>query len=379
MLSTRLSPHAASGAAVRLTWLAVSLTLVCACPTGAQEADRARRVHDWVEKIARGDEVEAASASERLIADTIEPLASALDGLAQRPPAEQLRLRAALSSISAALRVRIFRSTLEGSDADLFDAFQGRYPELVRQLFDDDYRRRIAALRQLPLERDTGVGVLVAAKVDDYDAEVADAAFEVASRLNDAALARGLTRYVRDATEAIRNGLYGPAEEDIVIVLTKYVRESIRAIGAAEHRDAAPIVADALRFHTRGKYRGVFEPEVAIDALARLGDPATAPALLEFLDDDAPLRSHAAAPGRLATEVLGDRALRSLLQLFGLDLDQFGMFVTQLESGEFAGFLDDPARQKARREFRIWLRDHAEPSGARTQPASAPNPPERRP
>lgn len=379
MRTTRLLPRFSCGAATPLALLATWLTLACAPPAIAQEAERTQRVRDLVAKIAGGDEVEAASASERLIAETIDPLASALDSLAKRPPAEQLRLRAALSSISAALRVRIFRSALEGPDADLFDAFQQRYPELVRQLFDDDYRRRIAALRQLPLERDTGVGVLVAAKVDDYDAEVANVAFEVAARLNDAVLARGLARYVRDATEAVRGGLYGPAEEDIVIVLTKYVRESIRSIGAAEYRAAAPIVADALRFHARGKYRGVFEPEVAIDALARLGDPAAAPALLEFLDDDAPLRSHAPAPGKLATEVVGDRALRSVLQLFGLDRARFGMFVAQLESGEFAGFLDDQARQKARREFRIWYRDHVQRDGDSTQPASAPSPAERRP
>lgn len=379
MRTTRLSPRLSHGAATRLALLAAALTLACARPAAAQQADRTERVRNLVEKIARGDEVEAASASERLIAETIEPLASALDGLAKRPPPEQLRLRAALSSVSAALRVRIFRSALEAPDADLFDAFQQRYPELVRQLFDDDYRRRIAALRQLPLERDTGVGVLVAAKVDDYDADVADVAFEVAARLNDDVLARGLTRYVRDATEAVRGGLYGPAEEDIVIVLTKYVRESIRSIGAAEYRDAAPIVADALRFHARGKYRGVFEPEVAIDALARLGDPAAAPVLLEFLDDDAPLRSHAPAPGQLATEVVGDRALLSLLQLFGLDRAQFGMFAAQLASGEFAGFLDDQARQKARRDFRIWYRDHVERGGAGTQPASAPGPTEQHP
>lgn len=379
MRTTRLLPRFLCGAATPLALLATWLTLACAPPAIAQEAERTQRVRDLVAKIAGGDEVEAASASERLIAETIDPLASALDSLAKRPPAEQLRLRAALSSISAALRVRIFRSALEGPDADLFDAFQQRYPELVRQLFDDDYRRRIAALRQLPLERDTGVGVLVAAKVDDYDAEVANVAFEVAARLNDAVLARGLARYVRDATEAVRGGLYGPAEEDIVIVLTKYVRESIRSIGAAEYRDATPVVADALRFHARGKYRGVFEPEVAIDALARLGDPAAAPALLEFLDDDAPLRSHAPAPGKLATEVVGDRALRSLLQLFGLDRARFGMFVAQLESGEFAGFLDDQARQKARREFRIWYRDHVQRDGDSTQPASAPSPAERRP
>lgn len=355
-----------------LTAIAAGPFAAAAAPPASQTAPSggasSQRFAQLVDRIARGDEVEAAAAAEALVSELLDPLAGAIGAMQSRPPQEQLRLRAALSTLSAALRLRLFRAGLPPGDAALFDEFTARYPELARQLFDDDYRVRIAAVRQLPLAPNTGVGVLLAAKVDDYDADVADAALEAAARLHDRVVARNLTRFVRDVTETIRAGHYAPHQQDIAIVLTRFSRDAIAIIAMAGYREAAPVIADALRLHGRGPARDIFEPERVLTALASLGEPSVIPVLLDYLDDNTVLRTHAAPDGRIASERLGDRALLAIITLLGLERERFGFFSAALENGEFVGFLDDAARQAARRDIRVWVYQHGIPASA---PASS--------
>ncbi len=358
--------------------LATALALLAPSAAGAAQAasapsthtpDRAGRIRQLVHEIARADEVVAAAAAEALIDELVGPLADAIGAMGSRPASEQLRLRAALSSVSAAVRVKLFRAGLEGEDAALADAFAERYPELVRALFDDDARVRIDAIRQVPFAPDTGAGVFIAAKVDDFDADVAEAALLAAARLGDRVVARNLARFVRDATEALRSGLYGPGQRDVGLVLTKFCGDCIEIIGRAGYREAAGDVLDALRYHSTGPYRDYFQAVRALAALARLADPSAIPAIEPFLDDPSPVRTMPLPGGGGVSQRAGDVALLSIAAILGWKPEEFGMRSVSVGDVQFYGFTDDDARRRGVRELRIRLSGQAAASSPASQGA----------
>ena len=344
------------------------------CPARAQDVPSSDRLKPLIDKIARGDEVESAAASERLVELVTRPVVEAIGSLEERPIEEQLRLRRTLSRLTGAIRLRVYRLDLTPADRDLFDSFIKAYPELAERLFDGDWRIRKAAVRQIPLEPNTGVGLALAAKINDEDAEVAEVALEAASALHDAVIARALTRYVQDATRAMQAGLYEPQEWELALAVAIIVQRSIDVIAAAEYRPGAPTVAAAFQHFGRTKYWDQANRAAVLRALGRLKDPQTAPVLLEHLDDGSFLRWRAMNPDKRATETLGDVALAALLKIFERTPEEFGLYVTE-EDQTFAGYPTDDERNAGHRAFRIWYERSAIRSGGdRTSsgPTSAP-------
>lgn len=334
-----------------------------------------------VERIARAaDEDDAAEAADKLIEKVIGPVAEALGAMEQRPAEEQVRVRKVLSRLSAGLRLRLMRANLPEDERKLLDRFAKQSPELVEQLFDDDYRLRAAAVAQIPLEPGTGAAVLILAKIDDSDETVVEAALDAAGELKDPLLTRGLVRYLNSVVAAIKGGHYGPGEQDIVLALYAYAAQVIRLLGETQARDATPAVVDAVRFFARGDYRGYFEHGVVIEALAKLGDERAAPVLIEMMNDRAeggiarqPRLHHQVGPGKAAVQTLGDAALLALCRIYQLKPEALGFYMAQ-EPATFIGFLDEEQREAAYRAFLLWHRENGDkPGGDRrpltTQPA----------
>lgn len=348
--------------------LALATLSSAAIPTRGDET-----VRRLVDQIARGDDVESAEATDRLIRRLVDPLADAIGSLDARPAAEQLRLRRAVSRIAAALRIRLFQADLPDVDRKLFDAFRAHYDELVWQLFDDSAEVRLAAVNQIPLERDGGSGVLIAARVNDEDETVAEAALSMALKLHDDVVARGLTRYVRDATTALRGGFFKPEQNDIAIGVARFVGKSIVALGEAQAAASVPDIAAAMNYLAASPYwpdRQIVA-ECAL-ALGKIGDERASAALIPLLRDATVYRSLATESGKLITQTNGDAALLSLARLYRIAPEALGLTVlTRAEN--FAGFPDQAARDAAARAFKTWHDENAaRPPEKRTAPTSRP-------
>ncbi len=356
-------------------WIIVVMDFVLGAwgtPATVWAEDRDAQLKRLVDKIARGDEVEAATASEQLIELITGPLADAIGPLDTRPAEEQVRLRRVMARLAGTLRIRIFRIDLALEDRKLFDVFAAAYPELVQRLFDDHYAVRMAAVLQIPLEPDTGAGVLIAAKVNDEDEDVARTALTAAAKLHDAVVARNLTRYIRDATATIAAGFYGPEQQAIAQTVALLAWESTRIVGEAGSRQSVPVLVDALRFFGRSRYWDHYQRAEAARVLGGLGDARAAPVLLDLLDDPSPLHARTDDKGQRISETVGDAALLSLVRIYRLKAEDFGLLVPSPE-GEFAGYLDDEARRAGQRAFRIWHRQHAgEAATEADQPTSRP-------
>ena len=355
-----------------LALLGLALTLQPGATARADDGAKGQnsQVKSLVEKVASGDEVEAAAASEQLIELLTTPLADAIGPLSARPAAEQVRLRQMLARLTGALRVRVFRIDLPPEDRALFDTFAKSYPELVQRLFDGNWRLRKAAVHQIPLEPNTGAGVLIAAKVDDEDDDVAAAALEMAAKLHDPIVARNLTRYIRDATETIRSGFYGPEDQEIAATVAIFACRSIRAVAAARQDESAPAVVDAVRFFAHSRYWDPYQRSEALRALGILGDRRGGDLLLEFLDDPSPLRWQPGPNNERLIETAGDVALLSLLRVYQLKPEDFGLRVVP-EQGDFAGYPDKTSRHDGHEAFRIWYEQHAAESSAPPRPATS--------
>ena len=363
----RTRPTARRNAARRFAPLFAVLAALCAAQA-ARAQEETSRLKRLVEQVARGDEVESAAATEQLIEQFTEPLAEAIGPMSSRPVEEQMRLRRAMARLIGAVRMRVFRIDLPAEERKLVDEFAKTYPELTERLFDGDWRVRRAAVQQIPLEPDTGAGVLVAAKVDDEDEMVASAALEMAAQLRDAVVARNLARYIQDATETIRSGFYGPQDQDIAITLAVFVFRSLRVVASVAAPENTPVVIDAVGYFARSRYWDQPHRAAALGILGELDDKHGASILLDLLDDPNPLRWQSGENKQRLTETVGDVALLNLLRLYKLEPGEFGLQVLA-NRGDFAGYPDEESRQAGHRAFRVWYQQHVEHESVPLAPA----------
>jgi hypothetical protein len=332
------------------------------------------KLSELVERIAKGDEGESAEATELMIEKIVGPLAEAIGSLDKRPAAEVVRLREALGQLSAAMRIRLTRADLPEEDRKLFDQFARAYPDLMRQLFHDQVRVRAAALQQIPLDPDTGAGVLIARRVDDEDENVASAALDVAMKLRDKVVARNLNRWVRDVVATLRSGHYGLADSELKMGFAIFAQRAMRVIMAAKYTEALPDLIEAFRFFAAPQPDRWYPDTIAATAMSfgELGDERAVPLLTALMDDPrlAELRSPGA--GSVVAQTVGDGAFLALLRVFGFEPAKFGMSLTQGE-GAIAGFSDDGTRQLAREHLRRWMAENAgKPRPERAPPAPLP-------
>ncbi len=346
----------------------VVVALAGAVSAGA--ADKPGGLKELVEIIATGDEVESAAAAQELIDRMTTPLLRAIGSLENRPIEQQVRLRQALARLDRTLRMRMFRLDLPPADRALFDRFARAYPELTLRAFDTNYRVRLAAVDQIPLEPDTGAGVLIAAKVNDEDEDVATAALKVALRLHDRVVARCLRRYVRDATQAVASGFYGPESQDLAHAVAIIVFRSIQVIGQSGFARGHADVAAALRYFGRSKYWDVNQRASAIAVLGKLGDRRAAPVLLEFLDDPAQHRWDQPENAPRVVQTVGDAALLALARIYGFQPARFGMRVSP-RNPDIAGYTNERTRAVGHRAFRVWYAGHVERAGPSSRPAAS--------
>ncbi len=350
--------------------LAVLALLWAALPSSAP-AEEQSPLDPLLDRIRTGSVDEAAEATNELVGRVVGTLTEALDAISGRPPAEQERLSRMLARTTANLRLRLFRAGLSPADQTLLDDWAARDRELLELLFDDDPDQRLAALYQIPLEPGTVAGVLAAGRVDDWDDTVVEAALEIAARLQDEAVARGLTRYVAQAVAVVQSGRLSPAEQAYVIVLMERVQRCIAILGAAGARDSVATIIDAIRCFSRLPYRRLFSLPDAFSALGQIGDEQAVPLLLEYLEDRELRAVHNIDVETAVYLTVGDVALLALAQIYGLPPEVLG-FRVGLTPKAVTGFVDQRARETARQTFRAWHAENGSKPPDQRRPLVAP-------
>ncbi len=327
-------------------------------------------------RIAADDSVEARDATEELIDRLTRPLSQALDAYEPDNIAQRRRLEAALSRLTARIRGRLFRAALEAPERRLYDEFAELNAPLVDRLFDDDPRRRQAAVAQIPIEPGSGAGVLAVGKLFDSNEDVIVAAFDVVREFgDDPVVMRGLMRLITSTTEVLKGGHYDVNEPWLAEGMAVFAGEAARVLGERQYAPAAPVIADALTFYAGTPLRtfyfhgmaDLYDRTEPIDALVAIGDKRAVPALMGLLEDHEVSGKKPIGAGASITRTVGDEALLALLKLYGLDKHEYG-FVAGGDERNVIGFTDDKSRQLAVHKFREWRRRHA--NEAATQPGN---------
>lgn len=332
------------------------------------------RIRELVDRIARGDDVEAEDAARELSEAIAGPLGSAIGSLEARPPAEVVRLRAAVQRVHAAIEMRLRRATLSESDRKLFDDFAEHYGELLLQVFDTRAEVRQAAVGDIPREPNTGAGLMLGFLIDDYDSEVADAALRAAEKMRDPVLTRRVVHYIRDATQAVRQGHFPASQLEIAQEVGAIVCRCCKLIGLYEAKDAAPHVAEALTVFARDPYWPGQDTADIVIVLEKLGDARVSHALLPLIELPELWDGMQTAQGVTLRSTIGDRTLLALFRLNRLSPEEFGMTLGTSRRGDFGGFANEEARRESVRKFRAWYeRNGPRGEGADRVPASAPS------
>ncbi len=354
------------------TALFIAALLVADGGPVAGEQAAAPELSALVERIATGKD-EDGTAADALVDGVITPLVEALGPLGDRPIEQQKRLHAALSRVNGALRVQLLRVELPEADRALLDAFAARHPALVEQLFADQTEQRVAALRRVPLEPNSGAGVLIAAKVEDWDFDVIEVAFEISYQLHDPVVARGLTRLMRGWNAAMRENAFESDEMTYRIVLAHMIDKTARVCARAKATDSVPALLESLELLRASAARSkLIRIEGVVEALGWIGDERSADPLIELLPDRTLVGQVALGPGRRAVQTLGDVALLSLCRIYDLQPAQLGVAIGK--GGESrGGFESSEAREEAHRAFVLWHRDNADkPASERAAPTTQP-------
>ncbi|MBI5863583.1 MAG: hypothetical protein HZB38_03560 [Planctomycetes bacterium] len=354
--------------------IAIGLCVGLAGTVFAQESDP---VDKLVERIAKGDQADSRDAADELVELTIGQLAKAIGSLDSRPAEEVERIRAAVGRIAAGLRIRLARTALPEDDRALFDQFRRSYPELIEQLFHDNFRVRQAAVQQIPLDPDTGAGVMLALRIDDEDENVVTAAFEVATklaRLKDPVLARNLGRWIHDVTETTKSGHFGIGQAELKQTLAIFAHRASLLLANCQARAQLPQMLDALRFFGSpqpDRWSPDMTAQAAI-AIGKLRDERAASVLAGLLDDPRLAELRSPAPGALIAQTVGDAAFVALLNVYELEPGRFGMACAEGEAPVY-GFVDDDSRRAAREHLRGWIRENSgKPAAERNAPPPLP-------
>ncbi|TWT45947.1 hypothetical protein RAS1_23830 [Phycisphaerae bacterium RAS1] len=332
-----------------------------AAPSRGDDAE----IRKLIDAVATGQD-SGQDAADKLIEMLAAPIADAFGAMESRSVEQQLRLRPVLRRLQAQIRIRLFRANLAQPQRRLLDAFAGDHRELLEQLFDENEYVRLEALHRIPLEPGTAAGILIVARVDDWNETVAEQALEVAREFHDEHVLSGLTRYVADVVGTLRSGVYGANDQDVARTVGTWAQQAIGILGQAKHRAALPVITDAIEFFDQWRYRDPSLLAECFDALGALGDEQSAPLLVRFLEQRDRRFSRSAAGERTIVQTLGDAALLNLLRIYKLPPEPVGFVSDTERSGQF-GFCDERTRAAAQQAFSRWYEaNRAKPADQRS-------------
>ncbi|MCA9244201.1 MAG: hypothetical protein KDA32_09615 [Phycisphaerales bacterium] len=338
----------------RCTTLVACLSFSAIAAAQSDDGLQKARMARVIERIVTGSDAESKAATEKLIREAIDPVVAAIGSTADRPIEEQLRLRAAIGRMHAALRIGLYRANLPPEDAALFDDFCRVYPDLTYELFDISFQVRMAALRRVPLEARTGAGLMMAARVDDEDEDVASEAVALALKLADPVVARALSRYLKDVIDTMKAGVYGPGDQDIAMTLALLAHQCVRVIGKSREKEHTPLLLEAISYFVGAGLWNAMPLDEALGAVGQLRDPRAAQLLANYAFSNRFVRMRRLSEEASATQTLGDVAMYGVILALDGDPAVFGFEPTTLADG-FPAFPNDSAREAARLKFRQWL------------------------
>ncbi len=335
--------------AIVVVWLLVLVS-------GVRAATDEGTVRALADRVAKGQ----LGAERELIDALTRPLDELFDGLEQRPLDEQERVYAAAQRVFGTVHYRLYRASLAKTDRVALDRAHASDPVLIENLFHADPRVRSAALDRVPPRPNSMAGLLIAAKVHDWDADVADRALELARRLSsDPALQRGLSHFAQEALKILRSPERIGANPDVAIVYADFLNRATAIVSISASEAQAPLLAETLETLGQPTFRPFFHDILAVvDRLGEVGDETVAPLLLAFLDDPQPRLLSRPAGKAPITQTVGDAALLALLRIYELDPEPLGFAPANAPDAP-RGFDDDGKRQKAHFAFRAWMERNA--------------------
>lgn len=321
---------------------------------------------DWkalVDAAARGEP----QAADELIRTWVDPLAAAVRGADARPYAEQLRIAEALRRLTANLRMQIFVDTLPEADRALFERVRVRDAALLENLFHDDERLRLLAVERIPLEPDTGAGLLLAAKLRDWNAEVIEAALEKAKKLRDASVLRGLRDFSRDILEELRASPARIEDPYVALAYASFLDRAAAILATPAAKEDAALLREMLAIFAEPAYRSfALNLRETLKGYAAIAEEADAATLVRFLAAD-DLRRLPDLPGETPLlQATGDLALLAMCRIYGIEPAALGLRGAA-EGGEL-GFVDAETRGRAYRRFQLWYETNAKLPADQRQP-----------
>lgn len=342
--------------------------LLAAIPLLAADLKQAE-LERLVQEIANTSDATAADA---LIDAYVTPLQKALATINDRPYEEQLRVAEALSRVTAHLRMRLTRQELAAEDQARFDRIAKREPRLLEELFHDHDDVRMAALQRIPLEKNTMAGVLIAAKLRDWNAEIAALALDQAIKLQDDSVVRGARTFARDALELINQGGGGGLSDPYVAVAyASFLDKAALILARNGAEEDVPLLNTIIgKLNKQPVRRYALELRDTIDAIGAMKSAALAEVLVPLLNERDLQRLPSLENGASVTRTSGDGALVALLKIYELDPAALGMVRRDTQQTKW-GFTSDEERTKAHLLFRAWYRDNAERDPADRKPLSS--------
>lgn len=354
---------------MKMTAVGFALGLACwlAFPALAQSPQELKKL---VERIAKSDAEDSTDATDEFVEKISGSLAEAIGSFDQRPGRERERIRKAVYRLYAAVDMQLFRADLPETDRKLFDDYVRPRRTVVEQLFSIDEDVRAQALHGLPLEPNSGAGLLLAYQVTTF---AEHDAMQIARGFRDPVLSRALLRFVQTMMKRIQTGDYETDEEGLLPVYVAGIERAIDLLGDAGAIDAVPTIIEAVRYFSIQGPRvedATLSAVVAAIALGKLGDERAAEVLMAHLDEAGFHSSAKTESGRQLTLANGDVVLLSLLRIFKLDPRTLG-FIDAPEPKGFLGFPDDSTRQQAKKSFFDWYQKNKPKPAAERGPLTS--------
>jgi HEAT repeat protein len=162
------------------------------------------------------------------------------------------------------------------------------------------------------------------------------------------------------------------------VVIGPLVGRAARIIGRGHDPNAVPALLDALEYYGRPDNRSeIIELGGLVGALGRLGDERAAPALVQLIRDDVPVRQvvRQGPAVTVTVQTLGDLALLALTHIYKLDPAALG-YEGGADLWEGGSFPSPAARARALRLFKDWYAANAEKPAAARQPLPTTQPAE---
>ena len=336
---------------------------------------------DLIKAILDGKDADGELTAE-VVDRTLGPLLDVIERHEPKNFAELRELDNLLMRYRAELRLRLIRIGLPEADRKLLDAYMITNPEQVTALLAAPVGQRIRTLNELPLTRDSAIGVLLVALIEDDELTIVDRAIERTRDLHDAVVARNLTRKLGDWLDRAEDDSYRPEEQPYRLLYLQFANKAADILRLCGSAGSAEVLRRGLKLQLDTPlpmgYSGIVS---FIQALGELRDAKSIDLLREALQNDTTHwngfveKTNNAVPGAepervLISQQVGDVALMALLRIYGLSTEGLELVYRDKDDWTSAGFAKREHAARAIKVFEAWYAANAQREPDQREPLS---------